>query len=51
MQEAQQNITSKCSLQIWKTAGINLPTQVAPDVWILTTPLAAPAKHHNIDMS
>ena len=37
------NITSKCSLQIWKTSGINLPTQEAPDVWILTTPLAASA--------
>ena len=35
------DITSKCSLQIWKTSGINLPTQVAPDVWILITPLAA----------
>ena len=34
-------ITSKCSLQIQKTSGINLPTQIAPDVWILTTPLAA----------
>ena len=33
----------KCSLQIWKASGINLPTQVAPDVWILTTPIAAPA--------
>ena len=37
------DITSKCSLQIWKASGINLPTQIAPDVWILTTPLAAPA--------
>ena len=37
------DITSKCSLQIQKASGINLPTQVAPDVWILTTPLAAPA--------
>ena len=36
------DITSKCSLQIWKASGINLPTQIAPDVWILTTPLAAP---------
>ena len=36
------DITSKCSLQIWKASGINLPTQMAPDVWILTTPLAAP---------
>ena len=37
------DITSKCSLQIWKASGINLPTQIAPIVWILTTPLAAPA--------
>ena len=37
------DITSKCSLQIRKASGINLPTQIAPDVWILTTPLAAPA--------
>ena len=26
------HIISKCSLQIWKTSGINLPTQIAPDV-------------------
>ena len=37
------DITSKCSLQIQKASGINLPTQIAPNVWILTTPLAAPA--------
>ena len=37
------DITLKCSLQIWKASGINLPTQIAPDVWILTTPLTAPA--------
>ena len=37
------DITSKCSLQIWKASDTNLPTQIAPDVWILTTPLAAPA--------
>ena len=37
------DITSKWSLQIQKASGINLPTQVAPDVWILTTPPAAPA--------
>ena len=37
------DISSKCSLQIWKTSGINLATQVAPDVWILTKPLAASA--------
>ena len=37
------DITSRCSLQIWKTSGINLPTQVAPDVWILTAPLTTSA--------
>ena len=37
------DITSKCSLQIQKASDTNLPTQIAPDVWILTTPLAAPA--------
>ena len=37
------DITSKCSLQIRKASDTNLPTQIAPDVWILTTPLAAPA--------
>ena len=36
------DITSKCSLQIWKATITNLPTQIAPDVWILTTPLTAP---------
>ena len=35
--------TSKCSMQIQKASNTNLPTQIAPDVWILTTPLAAPA--------
>ena len=37
------DITSKCSLQICKASVTNLPTQIAPDVWILTTPIAAPA--------
>ena len=37
------DITLKCSLQIQKASGTNVPTQVAPDVLILTTPLAAPA--------
>ena len=36
------DITSKCSLQIHKASVTNLPTQIAPDVWILTTPIAAP---------
>ena len=36
------DITSKCSLQIHKASATNLPTQIAPDVWVLTTPVAAP---------
>ena len=36
------DITSKCSLQILKASGVNLPTQITPDVLILTTTLAAP---------
>ena len=35
--------TLKSSLQKQKVSGINLPTQGAPNVWILTPPLAAPA--------
>ena len=34
-------IASKCSLQICKTTTTNLSTQIAPDVWILTTPATA----------
>ena len=26
------DITSKCSLQIWKASGVNFPTKIAPDV-------------------
>ena len=37
------DITSKCSLQIQKTSNTHLATQIAPDIWILTTPVAAPA--------
>ena len=36
------DITSKCSLQICKASATNLPTQKAPDVWILTIPVTAP---------
>ena len=36
------DITSKCSLQIQKASITSLPTQIAPDVWILTTLIAAP---------
>ena len=40
--KSKTGIASKCSLQIHKTTTINLPTQIAPDVWILTTPATAP---------
>ena len=36
-------ITSQCSLQIRKNSDVNLPTQISPYVWILTTPLSTPA--------
>ena len=36
------DIASKCSMQICKASTTNLPTQIAPDVWILTTPVTAP---------
>ena len=40
--KSKADIVSKCSLQIHKASTANLPTQVAPDVWILTTPVTAP---------
>ena len=40
--KSKANIASKCSLQIHKASTTNLPTQVAPDVRILTTPVTAP---------
>ena len=36
------NIESKCSLQLYKATATPLPTQITPDVWILTTPTSAP---------
>ena len=35
-------IQSKCSLQLYKVTATPLPTQITPDVWILTTPASAP---------
>ena len=40
--KSKTGIASKCSLQICKTITTNLPTQIAPDVWILTTPATVP---------
>ena len=40
--KSKTDIASKCSLQICKTTTSNLPTEIAPNVWILTTPATAP---------
>ena len=40
--KSKVGIVSKCSLEICKATTTNLPTQIAPDVWILTTPATAP---------
>ena len=40
--KSKPGITSKCSLQLRKTTTTALPTQITPDVWILTTPTTAP---------
>ena len=40
--KSKTSITSKCSLQLHKTTTTALPTQITPDVWILTTPTTAP---------
>ena len=40
--KSKPSITSKCSLQLHKTSTTTLPTQITPNVWILTTPTMAP---------
>ena len=40
--KSKAGIASKCSLQLRKTTTTALPTQITPDVWILTTPVTAP---------
>ena len=40
--KSKVDIASNSSLQICKASTTSLPTQVAPDVWILTTPVTAP---------
>ena len=40
--KSKASITSKCSLQLLKTTTTTLPTQITPDVWILTTPATTP---------
>ena len=37
------SISTRCSLQIRKTQNISIPSQIAPNVWVLTTaPSAVP---------
>ena len=40
--KSKTSITSKCSLQLHKTTTTTLPTQITPDVWILTSPATTP---------
>ena len=40
--KSKASIASKCSLQLHRTTTMTLPTQITPDVWILTTPATAP---------
>ena len=40
--KSKASIASKCSLQLCKTTTTAFPTQITPDVWILTTPVTAP---------
>ena len=40
--KSKSGIASKCCLQSCKTTTTTLPTQITPDVWILTTPATAP---------
>ena len=40
--KSKASITSKCSLQLCKMTTTAPPTQITPDVWILTTPAMAP---------
>ena len=38
------SILARCSLQIRKSSDVSMPSQLAPNVWILTAPSAAAAK-------
>ena len=40
--KSEASIKSKCSLQLCKATTTSLPTQITPNVWILTTPVSAP---------
>ena len=49
--KSKTGIACKCSLQICKTTTTNLPAQITPDVWILTTLATAPINTIDINMS
>ena len=40
--KSEASIKSKCSLQLHKASTTSPPTQITPNVWILTTPASAP---------
>ena len=40
--KSEASIKLKCSLQLCKAATTSLPTEITPDVWILTTPTSTP---------
>ena len=46
--KSTSSIESKCSLQLHKATTTPLPTQITPDVWILTTPTSAPMDTINL---
>ena len=49
--KSKAGVASKNSLHIHKETITNLPTQIAPDVWIHTTPATAPTNTHDFKMS
>ena len=40
--KSEASIKLRCSLQLHKASTTSLPTQITPNVWILTTPTSAP---------
>ena len=48
--KSKASITLKCSLQLCKTTTTALPTQITPDVWILTNYSYGPSHHHKSNM-
>ena len=41
------SISTRCSLKIRKTHSVSIPSQIAPNVWILTTPPSAVTTAHH----